>query len=75
MDREKINVMERVNAIKVYVPAAELDDLIAGCNYEAVGDGVLLVDTDQLDNATSSVAGDVLAALPDDYTGLVYIVC
>ena len=35
-----------------------LDKVLATCNYEASGDGVVLVDTDQL-NSTSDETGQV----------------
>lgn len=50
-----------------------LDDLEQGINYTATGDGVLLVDVDSLENATSEVAGRVLKILPKGFGGLVYI--
>ncbi len=75
MDYAKVNVMDEVKAIKVWAPAEKVDDLQNNCNYEAAGDAVLLVDTDQLDNSESPVAEEILKALPDDFVGLVYIVC
>jgi len=44
--------------LTAYVGAEMLDKVLATCNYEASGDGVVLVDTDQLDN-TSDETGQV----------------
>ena len=70
-----VKSVEKMSAYRVCLSPEDTDDLQNGCNYEASGEGVLVVDTDQLDNATSKVAGKVLKALPKDFTGLVYIVC
>jgi hypothetical protein len=57
----------------VAMDSGSMDDLMNGCNYTASGDGVLVVDVDSLENATSEVAGKVLEVLPKDFRGLVYI--
>ena len=42
------------NILTAYVGAELLDKVLATCNYEASGDGCVLVDTDQLDNTTDT---------------------
>jgi hypothetical protein len=51
-----------------------LDRVLATCNYEASGDGVVLVDTDQLEN-TSDTNGHVekIQKAIGDYDGLVVL--
>jgi hypothetical protein len=60
---------------------AELLDLVLGtCNYEASGDGCVLVDTDQLEN-TQDMSGKVGKLLEtiinssrqQDYTGFILL--
>ena len=46
------------NIITAYVGAEKLDLVLGTCNYEASGDGVVLVDMDQLEN-TQDTSGKV----------------
>lgn len=64
---------EQYDICHVAVDTESLDNLEQGINYTAIGDGVLLVDVDALENATSEVAGRILKVLPKDFGGLVYI--
>lgn len=68
-----VNLIGENKMLRVRVSAEDLDDLSSNTNFEALGDGVLLVDVVQLENSSSSVAGKVIEALPENYNDLVYI--
>jgi hypothetical protein len=69
--------------VTAFVGAEALDQVLSTCNYEASGDGCVLVDTDQLDNTqdTTGVVGkmskEIQQAIKDvsqlDYTGLILL--
>ena len=51
----------------------EVDEIERECNIEAHGDGLVVVDTDALENGPA-IAGKILKAL-GDYHGLVHLNC
>ena len=58
-----------------YTSPETLDTILNTCNYEASGDGSVLVDTDQLDNTsdTSGRVNEIRKSVPEDFQGLVLL--
>jgi hypothetical protein len=65
-----------VNNISIKVikgaTTAELDDIASWANCEATGEGTLMVDTDALDDG-SSTCKRLRAAVGEDYKGLIWV--
>jgi hypothetical protein len=54
--------------------SSQLDELGGNVNYEASGDGTLMVDTDALENAGHHLCDKIRAAVGKYYTGLVWVI-
>ena len=57
----------------VAVSRGELDEATRKLNTTAVGDGVVFVDVDTLEDSDEPIAKHILKVLPEDCGGMVYL--